>query len=388
MPLFEYNIPSNIIVGSEILNRVGEVCSRLGEKIIVVLENSKYIIDSGIGDKIEKSLTGYTDSVIIFDELERNVNNYLKIENLKELVRVSRPDIVVGVGNYQVLSVAKFVASFFDKVLSQEDNINRKFTYYRRKRISYVEVPTTFGIIPGVSDTCFVYDPSENMKVTHTDVFSYADAIIFDTSIISSLPPIYVGIVAMDAMCQAFEAFISKASNPISDSFAYKTIETFYVNIKKFVNEPTNTTVLYNLCLAGAMGSMALALSKPGLATAISQSASLVMNIPPEEISAIIFPHVIDYNLTSVPGKLVQTAMALGEKIQDITVIEAAIKSAESIRKLLMDLNIPLRLSEVEYFDETKIDLVASITSKYSFLNYLPRPAGRNEINALLQAAL
>lgn len=388
MPLFEYNIPSNIVIGNEVQNRIGEVCSRLGEKVIVVLENSKYIADANIGEKVESSIGLFTNDIIVYDEIERSANNYLKIENLKEFVMASRPDVIVGVGGYHVLSVAKMVASMYDKTLSNEDTFKKRYTQFRRKRLSYVEVPITFGVVPGLSDTCFVYDKSVGYKTLYSDIFSYADAIIFDTSLISSLPPYYVGILAVDAMALAFDAFISRESNPFSDALSFKAIELFFVNTKKFLNEPNNVNLIQNLCYGGVMASIAITLSSPGLATAISQAVNSIMDISSERVSSVVFPHIIDYNLTSVPGKLIQTAMALGEKIQDITVIEAAIKSAESIRKLLMDLNIPLRLSEIEYFDEKKIDRVADIASRYTFMSSLPRPAGRNEINALLQAAL
>lgn len=388
MPLFEYFIPSNIIIGNDIDNRIGEICDKLGKSVVVVLENSKYIYDNKIGEKIENSIGIFTENIIVYDELERSANNENKIESLKEVVEAARPDVIVGVGGYHVLSVAKMVASMYDKILSADDVFKRRYTQFRRKRVSYVEVPITFGVVPGLSKSCFVYDGEAGYKTIYSDIYSYADAVIFDTSLISVLPPYYVGILAVDAMASAFDAFISRNSNPISDALSFKAIETFYINIKKFINEPSNIAVLHNLCYAGVMASISLSLSSPGLSIAISQAVNSLMDIPSERISSVIFPHIIDYNLTSVPGKLIQTAMALGEKIQDITVIEAAIKSAESIRKLLMDLNIPLRLSEIEYFDEKKIDRIADIASKYEFVSYLPRSANRNDINTLLQAAL
>lgn len=388
MPLFEYFIPSNIIIGNDIDNRIGEISNRLGQNVVIVLENSKYIVDNKIGEKVESSVGVFTENIIVYDEIERSANNEIKIENLKEIVESSRPDVIIGVGGYHVLSVAKMVASIYDKKLSADDVFKKRYTQFRRKRVSYIEVPITFGIVPGLSPFCFVYDGNTGYKTMYNDIYSYADAIIFDTSLISSLPPYYIGILAVDAMALAFDSFISRNSNPISDAMSFKAIETFFINIKKFINEPNNINILQNLCYGGVMTSMALSLSSPGLSVAISQAVNSLLDIPSERISSVIFPHIIDYNLTSVPGKLIQTAMALGEKIQEITVIEAAIKSAESIRKLLMDLNIPLRLSDIEYFNEKKIDKISDIASKYEFISSLPRSANRNDINTLLQAAL
>jgi len=59
----------------------------------------------------------------------------------------------------------------------------------------------------------------------------------------------------------------------------------------------------------------------------------------------------------------------------------------ESIRRLMIDLHIPQRLSEYQITSEI-IDKAAKIGSQYDFLAYIPRPAGRNEIHEIFSAAL
>ena len=60
------------------------------------------------------------------------------------------------------------------------------------------------------------------------------------------------------------------------------------------------------------------------------------------------YPYIMEYNLTTSANKYVMIARALDEDTSDISVIEAAIKAVEGIRKIYIELKIPPRLSEYE----------------------------------------
>jgi alcohol dehydrogenase class IV len=82
---------------------------------------------------------------------------------------------------------------------------------------------------------------------------------------------------------------------------------------------------------------------------------------------AILLPHVMEYNLTTSAGKYVQIARALEEDIHDITVIEAAIKAVEGVRKLYLDLKVPQRLSDFEV-DKALLPEIAGMASAFPLI--------------------
>ena len=94
----------------------------------------------------------------------------------------------------------------------------------------------------------------------------------------------------------------------------------------------------------------------------------------------------MEYNLTSAPGKYVQMSKVMDEDVRDITVIEAAIKAVEGVRKLALDVEIPQRLSQ---FDINKgiFSKVAEITLSYPFIHNAPRALNRDEVETILIAA-
>jgi alcohol dehydrogenase len=132
---------------------------------------------------------------------------------------------------------------------------------------------------------------------------------------------------------------------------------------------------------------MALYGSTPGMSAACAMGLASASDISPQIVASVILPHVMEFNLTAAANKFIQIAMALGEKVADITVIEAAIMAIESIRRLMMDLHIPQRLLEYN-IDQNTVGKAAQIGSEYDFLSYAPRPAGRSEMSEIYSAAL
>jgi alcohol dehydrogenase len=109
-------------------------------------------------------------------------------------------------------------------------------------------------------------------------------------------------------------------------------------------------------------------------------------NLDIESAMSIILPHIMDFNLTTSPGKYVQMSKVMGEDVRSITVIEAAIKAVEAIRKLETELDIPQRLS---YYDLSKSIFkdVADLAVTYPFLDNTLREVNTNEIETILIAA-
>ena len=101
---------------------------------------------------------------------------------------------------------------------------------------------------------------------------------------------------------------------------------------------------------------------------------------------SIILPHIMEFNLTSSPGKYVQMSKVMGEDVREITVIEAAIKAVEAIRKLESDIDIPQRLSNYD-IPKSIFKEVADLAITYPFLENTPREVNTNEIETILIAA-
>ena len=187
-------------------------------------------------------------------------------------------------------------------------------------------------------------------------------------------------------MSNAVESYISAASNPVSDALALRAIEFIGKNLRTVFLNREDLTTRSNLMMASVLVGFSLLTSKPGSCEAMALALSAKSGIYQNIAHAIILPHVMEFNLTTAPNKYVQIAKALGEDISNITVVEAAIKAIEGVRKLLFDLKVPQKLSDYKVNKED-LPLISSVARRYSFLNYTPTPISKEDIlNIMLTA--
>ncbi len=381
MPILDFQIPTNIIYGNDTISRLADLAVANGEKVVLVAEQSAS--DIGITNKVKRLIEGYAYGVILY-EIPSRANTKDVFEGVN-ITKNGRADVIIGLGGANALSVAKAIAQFSTQELSQEQNKSHK--KMGLKKVRYYEVPTLQTISWGLNPMTYVTDETDGIKKPYIDEDSRAEAIIIDPNLTEEVPLNDVVYSALEGLAYSFDAYISKKATALSDAFSLKAIEFLSVNLKRLAMEPANIKIKGNLSMGALLASLSIYTSSLGTSSAAAMGLDAASGFTQPQGAAVLLPHVMEFNLTAAANKFIQIAVALGEKVSDITVIEAAIKSIESIRRMMQDLHIPQRLSEYQFTHE-KIDITAKIAAQYDFLSYIPRAAGRNEISEIIEAAM
>jgi len=381
MPVLDFQVPSLILYGNESLQRLPEYATPNQEKIVIVAE--KKATEFGITQKIKRLLESYAYDIITYEIPSSSTTKEL-FEGVN-IVKSARSDVVVGIGGGNVLSVAKCIAQFSTQEVTEENL--KGYKKLAVKKVRYIEVPFVQTINWGLMPITYVIDETDKIRKPYADKESVASAIIIDPALTEEIPLNDVVYSSLEALAYAFDSYISKKANPISDSFSIKAIEYISVNLKRLAVEPANTKLKGNLSVGALLASLSTCFSSLGLNAACGMGLETSSGISSTIGTSIMLPHIMEFNLTAAANRFIQIAMALGEKVTEVTVIEAAIMAIEAIRKLMLELHIPQRLSEYN-ITEDKIDPTGKVASQYEFLNYIPRPAGRNEVCEILSAAM
>ncbi len=380
--MFEFNIPTKIILGNGVINRIGEITRELGERVFLV-SDAVTMQETGYLSKVKKLLEDEGHGVLPFYKVYSDSHSDI-VNKGADQARHAKCDIVVGFGGKTTLNIAKAIAH----LISNDGNLEDYFLGKKsdKKKITYVEVPSTHGYIPGVTNYFYVLDKFDRVKKSVEHKNNYADLIIADPKVTTTLPSKHAAAIGMEMLAIAVESYISKASTPVSEAFALRSIESIGSNLVKTSSDQENINFRTIISTAGVLGSLALANSTLGSCYALSLALNSVFGIYQSMVCSILLPHVMEFNLTSSANRYVQIAKAFGENVADITVVEAAIKAIEFVRKLLFDLKIPTKLGELEV-DKEQLEKVAKIARNYEFLHYLPRPVSKEDLYNILIAA-
>lgn len=378
----EFTLPTKIIFGTEVVDRIGEISKEYSDKVFL-LANGDVMRKSGILDKIEKLLEISKVEYILYDKIKSNPSNE-DVDEIGTLIRQSRVKLIIAVGGQSIINTAKAVAYLGKNKGKIAEFLSGGIGGDECVRV--ITVSTIPATMQQINDEFVLTDNNDNIKKIYKNPSLFPFIAFIDPKLTTSLPMNYTIGSGFAILSNAIESYISTASNPLSDSLSLKAIEITGSNLKRIFLHKDDMTARSNIMMAGLIVGMSLLTSKLGTCEAMALALSSKEKIYKNIAHAIMLPHVMEFNLTSMPNKYVQIAKALGEDIANITVVEAAIKAIEGVRKLLFDLKVPQKLSDYK-IDKENLPIISSVARRYQFMNFTPLPISKEDIlNILLTA--
>ncbi|HQL84089.1 MAG TPA: iron-containing alcohol dehydrogenase, partial [Spirochaetota bacterium] len=299
-------------------------------------------------------------------------------------IKKTNCDLIIGFGSIDSINAAKALAILATNYLFCND-------LFTGQKIP--SPPLNFITIPGSPMFGFEIAPMFYLEEVHNltkKLFHnpdlYPAATIVDPAVTLFCPEEKILKGAIGTLAIAAESVISKKNNDIINTYALKSIDMIFRNVPVAYREPQNSAPRTYLATASVMSGIAFAVSSLSITLCISLALVSKTDLDIESAMSIILPHIMEFNLTSSPGKYVQMSKVMGEDVREITVIEAAIKAVEAIRKLESDIDIPQRLSNYD-IPKSIFREVADLAVTYPFMENTPRDVNTSEIETILIAA-
>jgi len=375
---FDLNLPAKLKFGVDVVNRIGNLSAEFGQKVILVTEGILH--ESGTINRIVEIIERKGCQVIIFDEVVPNAASDL-VDYGTELARNSYVDVVIGMGGIRTLSIAKAIAAMATNTGFISDHFTKKA--FAKPPLPYIEIPSTPRNPFMFKDELWLVNAQNRDSVIVNVNEGTTKYVLFDPMITTTLPIRFTATTVMYSLANAIEGYISTKSNFLSDTLFLKAIDLLNSNLFQAVNIPDDINSRANLGLGGLLSCLGLSMSSTGITSAVSYILSSKFKIHKSLSASVIIPHVLDYNITAVPVKMVKIAEALGENTSGLSTVEAAIKAVEKLRKMIIQLQLPVRLEE---FDLKKDDLIiiADDARKLEMFNYIPRSCSSEELYEIL----
>jgi alcohol dehydrogenase len=378
-----YHFPTKIHFETDCAYKVGTFVKNFGNRILLVstqreMENIEEL------QVIRNSLEKYADGVILYDDIEDRAT-ISDIDTATYFARITNSDCVVAYGSFETLNAAKAISLLAPNAMFAEEAIIQKKQILKNP-LPLIVIPTEPVLGNECSPFFTVLDDSDSSRkyISHENLFP--SLIITDPKISLHMSSIEIAKTGVAILASAVDSILSKYSNEMTNSSALRAIELVSKNILLATKDPRNITAKSAIFYASLLAGMAQSVSSLGLCYALSLASENLTNLDIFQAMSILLPHVMEYNLTTSAGKYVLIAKALDEDVSNISIIEAAIKAVEGIRKIYLELRIPQRLSEYEV-KKMELPGIASLASTFPFLDSLPRELPRNEIETILIAA-
>jgi alcohol dehydrogenase class IV len=119
----------------------------------------------------------------------------------------------------------------------------------------------------------------------------------------------------------------------------------------------------------------------------MSHQVGGLLDLPIGEISAILLPYVMRFNLIASLDKYIDIAKAMGAKVEKMTPREAAEKAIIMVKELASDVKIPSGLSELGLPEEVIPEISKNAIKDACFITN-PRDADVDDITEIFYSAL
>lgn len=253
-------------------------------------------------------------------------------------------DGVVAVGGGSTIDAGKAISLFVtnDGPLESYEGVGT----FDAAPLPVVAVPTTVGTGSAISQGMVLTDEDANRKRTMIDERVAADVALFDPTTLTSLPASVLASTGLDALAQAIESYISARANPVSETLARRAVEILADVLRPAV-AGADLEDLSTLQTATIIQALAFTNSGLGLAHGMSNTVGGYYDTPHGVTTAVILPHVLEFNLIASPGKYVDLAEAMGRSTEGRATRAAAGELVVAVRQLVSDLDVPDRLRDL-----------------------------------------
>lgn len=250
-----------------------------------------------------------------------------------------------------------------------------------------IAIPTTAGTGSEISGSCVITDTEANrkMSIRHAALNPAAYAIL-DPLALRTVPAHVAAHSGMDAFVHAFESYISRQANLVTDAINLQAIGLLAANLRPFVANRENLDAGLNMLTGSALAGMTFGQTGLGNVHCMARFVGAACHVSHGLSNAVCLPEVARFNLAANPAKFAQIARAMGRPVQGWPELDAARAAVDAIIELCQDLDIPPRLRDIGA-TESMLDEMAKACSEAGYNRWNPRHTSLADFRGLFARA-
>jgi len=386
--VIDVKIPRTLF-GVGALNGIADLVRSLGaEKVLIVTDQG--VAEAGIVATVQAALGSGGLEAEVFDRCgpEAPVST---IETVRRMATDGGYDLLIGVGGGSVMDATKAAGLLAANPGSTiQDLIEGRPP---AKSLDRILIPTTAGTGSEWSTVAvFTTDTGDDRNYAYITGKNLPEAVIIDPALTRDLPARITADAGIDALTHAIEAYTSSRANLVTDMYASTAIKLVTAGLgPAYAKGSLHIEDRYRLSIAAAMAMLAGSLGGVGLAHFMNHALHhKKVRLSHGAKVGLLLPYVMEYNLISSPEKFAEIARLLGENTGGLSTMDAALKSVTAVRRLLSDLSVPRRLSEIGI---TETDIPGMVDELMTFQAVPmaiqnPREVGPKEAAEIFRRAL
>jgi alcohol dehydrogenase class IV len=395
--IWKFHAAGSILFGNGSVEHLPKLIQKFQAKRLCIITDPG-IVQAGLLERVSQVLAQTDVTPFVYDQAmpEPTMESVLKCYSQLESYD---PDLIIALGGGSSIDLAK-MSSLLLTYGGHPSN------YFGENKVPgkirpIIAIPTTAGTGSEVSPIAVVTDDKTDIKVGISDQSLRPAVALLDPELTTKLPPYITACTGMDALSQAIEAYFAKdfryipgddliyqGSNPLSDILAEKAIRLIGENLRIAVHQGDNLEARSNMLLGNLYSALAVSNAGTSLSHALAYPIAEKTKRPHGEIIGLLLPYIMKYNATVSTEKLATVAELLGEYTPQSTPYEKVLRGVEAVFRLLEELGMPSRLSQIGIERDYIPEIVEKTLPIERLIQINPRLPRAKDVEALLYEAL
>lgn len=379
--LLKFEIPE-IIFGRGALSQIGDCASRAGGERVLLVTDPGVTQAGWVGEALDHLQRAGLDWVI-FDNVVTNPRDF-QVEQGIQVYRSRHCDVIVALGGGSPIDTAKGIAILASNhgAIHDYEGCNR----VTQPIPPLVCAPTTAGTGADVSQFAIIADTRRKLKMTLLSRAIMPDISLIDPRTLTTLSPELIAATGIDALTHAIEAYVSSLAWPMTDPHALHAIELVSTHLREAVRSGT-PAALEGMCIASLEAGIAFSNAILGAIHALAHPLGACYDLHHGVANAVLLPTVVRKNTGYAVEKYAVIARAMAPDAREMPAAAAAHRVPEILVRLIRDVGLPLRLSDLGV-DPADIPRLAEMAQVDPCMMTNPYRYSKAEIETLYRDAL
>ena len=381
---FQFMFPTRVVSGIGVRRDVVKEATAIGVKKIFVVTGSGSTKTSPYLKEILDDFAAASMEVLWFSEVEQDPS-FETITKGVALAQDFNPDLVFAFGGGSPMDAAKFINIILGSGGVITDYV-RGTKVPTKNACPMFFLPTTAGTASEVSRAAVAKDGDAGEKLSISHYLLCPQIAFLDPEPQLTMPPAIAAATGMDALTHAIEGFLSINRNPISDAAALEAITRISQWLRPAVGHSGNVEARGEMLIASMLAGIGFLGPGTGAVHGVAHILGGQYGVPHGVANAVMLPYVMEYSRIAEPARFARIAKAMGEPIDQLTVLEASYAAVEAVEMLRGDLGIPATLEELG-IPKADLPKIAHLASKQRNVQNNIRKVNETDILAILEMA-
>lgn len=331
----EFIVPGQIITGSGALTMARPALAQLGKKAMIVTD--KVMIELGNCEKVENALKSQGIEYTVYSEILGEPTDVM-IENGLRQYREENCDFLVALGGGSPIDSMKAIGSLAANGGNISDYMGKVIDVQMPPMAA---IPTTAGTGSEATQFTIITDTKKDIKMLLKGRVLMPALAVIDPQFTMTAPPKITAATGLDALCHAVEAYTSRKSQTLSDSFAISAVKRIFQYLPQAFHDGKNEEARIQMSVAALEAGIAFNNASVTLIHGMSRPIGALFHVPHGLSNAMLLKVCLTYALPGAYDRFAELGRSIGAAQAEDSDREASEKFLAAVIHLTEELETP-----------------------------------------------